>query len=97
MLDVSYPGGTDAFLEIASATDGVRYAIADRQLTVVSVLEPAPLHVQHERLFDLRIVAADEDGAPEMVPPARRASRPAADERLSLCVSGQRDLTLAFC
>ena len=57
----------------------------------------APLRGAHERRFDLRIVAADEDGAPEMVPPARRASRPAADERLSLCVSGQRDLTLAFC
>jgi len=68
VLEVCYRGATVAFLNVAAAPDGERHAIADMNLVVVSVFDSALLHVLRAQLFELAIIARDdEDGAHEMM------------------------------
>ena len=62
VLDVSFPGGTDAFLEEAAANESVRYAIADAHLTAVSTFDPEVLDPLIERMADFGILGLDIPG-----------------------------------
>lgn len=68
VLDVSFPGGTDAFLEECAANESVRYAIADAHLVAVSTFDPQSLDGLVERMADLGMVGGDrDDNASEFV------------------------------
>ena len=68
VLDISYPGGIDAYLSDALA-NGVqfRYALADEQLTVMSFLDRSAATPVVERLRALGVIHVDDDMAIEMV------------------------------
>jgi hypothetical protein len=61
VLDVSFPGGTDALLAHCIANENVRYAIADAHLVSVSTLDPQSISPLVDQLIDLGIVGS-EDG-----------------------------------
>ncbi len=66
VLDVSFPGGTDAFISECAAHESVRYAIADSHVTAVSTFDPQALDSLVERMADLGIVGG-HDSAFEFV------------------------------
>lgn len=59
VLDVSFPGATDGFLDEYRSGPGFRYVIADARLVAVSVLDPGVLTPMIDRFFDLGIVESD--------------------------------------
>lgn len=67
VLDVSYPGGADAYLEEARQPNHPsRYALADDDLTVVSFYEPQDVREHMKPLLDLGIVYVDENACREI-------------------------------
>lgn len=65
VLDAGYPGGTEGYLEAASAAPGARYAIRDERLTCVSFAAPTDVKLFTSRLEPLAL--AGEGGTPAPV------------------------------
>jgi hypothetical protein len=59
VLDVSYPGGTEAYLEATAARDGVRFAIADDHVTSVGSYDGDVLVTIVQELMELGLVWSD--------------------------------------
>lgn len=59
VLDVSYPGGTEAYLVAAAAREGVRFAIADDQVTSVGSYDGDVLVTIVRDLIELGLIWSD--------------------------------------
>ncbi len=67
VLDISYPGGTTAFIDEASMLPAIRYAVSDGTLTSVSMFEPSAAELLVERLVSAGVVGAADRQAIEFV------------------------------
>jgi hypothetical protein len=68
VLDVSWPGGTDAYLaELGSLPTPPRFACADDRLTSVSFWSPEEAELLMQRLIGHGVIDVDDDRAAEMV------------------------------
>jgi len=66
VLDISWPGGTDAYLEAARQPDHpCRYAIADDVLTAVSFYEATHVYAHLEILQRLGVLVDDDEESGE--------------------------------